>query len=51
MCDKTFVDKSNMTNYMESVHEGKKAFEFDIFDTKFSQKGNRNTHMASVHKG
>ena len=33
-----------------SIHERKKPFKCDISETKFTQKSNLNTHIATVHE-
>ena len=40
-----------MNGHIASVHEGKKPFNYNIFDVSFTHKGEINGHFASVHEG
>ena len=44
-----FSPRSNLNRHIESVHEGKKSFKCNVYDTAFSEKSTLNGHIESVH--
>ena len=39
-----------LSRHVAAIHEGKKAFKFDICEKSFARKGILNGHIATVHE-
>ena len=50
ICDCSNYQKRDLNKGVESVHEGNKLFQCDIFHYSCSQKSNMKTHVAMVHE-
>ena len=51
ICDCSNYQKRDLNKDVESVHEGNKLFQCDIFHYSCSQKSHINRNVASVHEG
>ena len=49
MCNKAFVQKSNLSGHVLSVHEGKRPYECKICDKDFAAKQFLHKHSSTVH--
>ena len=41
----------HLNKHIESVHEGKKQFQYNVCNTSFSRTGHLNGDIVSVHEG